>query len=255
MFLYCPEPYCAHAAAISIAAGSFSGLLLFQSPPESSSPVAMLSITSLSKSYGSKLVLNDISIGFEDGKVHGIAGLNGAGKTTFFKCISGLESYSGSIAHPAYPILKNHLAYVAAEPYFFPRITGREYLEFIRHARDVPALSDSVTNLFDLPLDEYIHRYSTGMKRKLTFMGAMIGDAAIYILDEPFNGVDIQSNLQLKKKVQALKQSGKTVLLSSHILSSMVELCDAVHLLKAGRFVKSYQPEDYSILEEDMLLG
>jgi ABC-2 type transport system ATP-binding protein len=213
----------------------------------------MLKVEALEQSYGSKQVLKGLSANFGSGLVHGIIGLNGAGKTTFFQCICGLQSYRGKIYDTELSSLKNHIGYVPTEPYFFPRIKGKEYLEFMRHAKGSERRGTKDAFTFDLPLDEYIDNYSTGMKRKIAFLGAMIGRSDIYILDEPFNGVDIKSNLLLKKKILELKAEGKTILLSSHIISSLTELCDEIHLLKEGVISKHYLPGAYNTVEEDMM--
>lgn len=213
----------------------------------------MLKLEQLSKSYGKKHVLLNVNASFQDGLVHGIIGLNGAGKTTLFNCICGLLEYEGIIAHTTVAKLKDHIGYLPTEPYFFPRIKGSEYLAFIQHARNAKGINDELIHYFDLPLNEYIDGYSTGMKRKLAFIGAMIGDADIYILDEPFNGVDIKSNLLLKQHILKLKENGKTILLSSHITSSLTELCDEIHLLKDGVFSKHYLPAAFNCIEQDMM--
>ncbi len=213
----------------------------------------MLTIENLSKSYGRTPVLRGISATFGDGSVCGIAGANGAGKTTLFQCLAGILPYEGRIAHTRHAVLKNALAYAPAEPQFFPRTTGREYLEFIRHARGETEVPPEALQLFELPLDDYIHRYSTGMKRKLVLMGTAIGPSDVLLLDEPFNGVDLQSNLQLKRRIRDWKDAGKTVLLSSHILASLTELCDAIFLLRNGTFERRYGAEEYGGLEGDLL--
>lgn len=211
----------------------------------------MLIIETLHKSYGSKPVLKGLSARFEKGLVHGIIGLNGAGKTTFFQSICGLQEYTGKIYDTELTSLKNHIGYVPTEPYFFPRIKGKEYLAFMQHAKNAPATNSMFS--FDLPLDEYVDNYSTGMKRKIAFLGAMTGSSEIYILDEPFNGVDIKSNLVLKQKILELRAAGKTILLSSHIISSLTEVCDEVHLLKDGVIHKHYFPDTYNKIEGDMM--
>jgi ABC-2 type transport system ATP-binding protein len=198
-------------------------------------------------------VLKNLSVEFQEGQIHGIIGLNGAGKTTFFNCICGLLDYEGTITDTGISNLKNHIGYVPTEPYFFPRTKGKEYLEFIRHARGEKEINRQIMESFDLPMNEYIDNYSTGMKRKIAFMGAMIGHSDIYILDEPFNGVDIKSNLVLKQHILNLKNQKKTVLLSSHIISSLTEVCDQVYMLKNGQMEKHYQPQHFQEIEADML--
>lgn len=214
----------------------------------------MLTITSLNKYYGSHHVLKDLNASFAPGQVHGIIGLNGAGKTTLFNCICGLLDYEGTIAHTTIKDLKNHIGYVPTEPYFFPRTKGKEYLDLIRHARGEKETDNRIPERFDLPLNEYIDNYSTGMKRKIAFSAAMIGHSDIYILDEPFNGVDIKSNLVLKHHILELKAQGRTVLLSSHIISSLTELCDDVFMLKDGRMDKHYKPHEFGKIEADMMI-
>jgi len=213
----------------------------------------MLNIEKLNKYYGKHHVLKDLNVSFAPGQVHGIIGLNGAGKTTLFNCICGLLNYDGSISQNSIKLLKNHIGYVPTELYFFPRTRGIEYLQLIQHARGEQNIDQQVIDSFELPLDEYIDNYSTGMKRKIAFMGAMIGSSDIYILDEPFNGVDIKSNLVLKQEILKLKQQGKTVLLSSHIISSLTELCDDVYMLQDGRMDKHYTPAAYGEIEGDMM--
>ena len=88
----------------------------------------MIQIEQLSKSFGAKKVLKDINISFEKGKVYGIVGANGAGKTTLFRCIAGLETHEGIVRSELEP-LKNHLGFLPTNPYFFPKITGQEYLQ------------------------------------------------------------------------------------------------------------------------------
>jgi ABC-2 type transport system ATP-binding protein len=213
----------------------------------------MLTINKLCKSYKSKEILKGIDVSFEDGKVYGIVGLNGAGKTTFFNCLSGLTDFEGTIRHDVYTPLKNHIGYVPTEPYFFPRTKGIEYLKFIQHAKGVKSEDEHLQVLFELPLDEYIDHYSTGMRRKIAFMGAMTGNSDIYILDEPFNGVDIRSNLVLKHKILELKEQKKTIFISSHIVSSLTELCDEVYLLRDGLFYRHYMHADFDRIERDLL--
>lgn len=213
----------------------------------------MLIIDSLSNAYGNKKVLKGITASFADGQVHGIVGLNGAGKTTFFSSICGLIPFEGSITHSSYAPIKNYIGYVPTEPYFFPRVKGMEYLHFVRHAKGEAVIAPELLNMFDLPLNEYVDNYSTGMKRKIAFLGAMIGNSEIYILDEPFNGVDIKSNLVLKRMILELKARHKTIFISSHIVSSLTELCDQVYLLKDGLITRQYAPGEFQHIEPDLL--
>jgi ABC-2 type transport system ATP-binding protein len=194
----------------------------------------MISITNLSKSYGGKLVLENINLNLEKGKVYGIVGENGSGKTTLFKCISGLEKHEGSIICN-YGKIKEYLGYLQTEPYFFSKITGKEYLRLLCNARNIAQQDVSDKNIFDLPLDEYAIKYSTGMKKKLALTAILLQENKFFILDEPFNGVDIQSNILITEIIHKLKELGKTILISSHIFSTLDDTCDEIFVLKESK--------------------
>ncbi|SDC33076.1 ABC transporter ATP-binding protein [Niabella drilacis] len=211
----------------------------------------MISIDSLSKSFGSHQVLNNISICFQKGRVYGIVGENGAGKTTLFNCIAGIEDHQGRITADRAP-LKNHLGFLQTEPYFFSKITGEEYLRLLCHARHKPAERAAQKNIFELPLKQYAATYSTGMKKKLALMAILMQENDYFILDEPFNGVDIQSNLLITAIIHKLRELGKTILISSHIFSTLHETCDEIHLLQNGVFSKAVARADFDLLEREM---
>lgn len=211
----------------------------------------MIRIENLSKSYGSVPVLNTISTRFDAGKVYGIVGENGAGKTTLFRCIAGLENYTGTITASLEP-LKNHLGLLLTDPYFFSKITGKEYIRLLCTARGKTIGNIEEKNIFELPLNRYASTYSTGMKKKLALLAILLQDNDYFILDEPFNGVDIQSNLIITEIILQLKALNKTVLISSHIFSTLSDTCDEIHLLQNGTFVKTVQKDSFSELESEM---
>lgn len=211
----------------------------------------MITLRNLSKRYGNREVLRDISISFEQGKVYGIAGENGAGKTTLFRCIAGLEEYEGEVFSSLQP-LKDHLGLLLTDPFFFQKITGEEYIQFLCNARNVKIKNIKDKNIFDLPLNQYASSYSTGMKKKLAITAILLQGNNYFILDEPFNGVDIQSNIIITEIIHKLKSLDKTILISSHIFSTLSDTCDEIHLLSTGSFVKSVQREEFSALEAEM---
>jgi len=211
----------------------------------------MIKVKGLSKSFGNKQVLKGIDLEFEKAKIYGIVGENGAGKTTLFRCLAGLEKYEGEIESDLSP-LKNHLGLLLAEPFFFSKITGLEYLQLLCKARGVKETAFEEKNIFDLPLKQYASTYSTGMKKKLALLAILLQKNEYFILDEPFNGVDIQSNMILKELFLKLKQGNKTILISSHIFGSLREICDEIHFLKDGLIQRSVKPAEFDRLENDL---
>ncbi len=202
-----------------------------------------LTIEHLIKNYGSKKVLNDISISFELGKIQGIIGENGAGKSTFFECLCGFKKYEGKInCNP------KNIAYLPTSPFFYPKLTGNEYLAFIYKITNTQKKKD-LEELFQLPLNKYVENYSTGMKKKLSFLGLLLLDKSIYIFDEPFNGVDLAGVELFNSIIKKLKEQGKTILISSHIINSLTTICDDIYHLDKGVFSERYSKENFISLK------
>ena len=107
-------------------------------------------------------------------------------------------------------------------------------------------------NLFDLPLDKYPENYSTGMKKKLALQGIIMQQNELFILDEPFNGVDLQSNMVIKEIINSLKRKGKTLMIASHIFGTLSELCDEILFLKNNHQLEKFEPKRYPELEKQI---
>lgn len=211
----------------------------------------MITITNLSKSYGFTDALIEVNLEIEPGKVYGVVGPNGAGKTTLFNCLAGLTGYTGSIAYKQKDI-RNFMGFLPTEPYFLSWITAREHLQLICNARKIKNIDLDKANIFELPLDRFASGYSTGMKKKLALLGILIQQNQFFILDEPFNGVDIQSNLLISEIILALRAKGRTQIISSHILSSLTEICDHFIILKDGRVVQQANRDEFADIERQM---
>jgi len=211
----------------------------------------MISIQSLYKNYGNNQVLKDVNLTFNPGEIHGVVGENGAGKTTLFRCISKMERFRGKVIYNKENI-KNHIGFLPTNPFFLSKITGKEYLQLLCNARKIKIENIKDKNIFDLPLDQYAEAYSTGMKKKLALTGILLQKNDIFILDEPFNGVDIQSNVIIEQVIKKLKSLNKMIVLSSHIFSSLRDNCDYLHYLKDGKIIKSVDKTQFDCIEKEM---
>ena len=211
----------------------------------------MLELKSINKSYGDNQVLKDINLSFSEGEVAGVVGENGAGKTTLFRCIAGLEDFDGDVTYSE-GILKNTLGFLPTDPHFMSKTTGLEYLTLLCHARGIEVSDFEEKNVFDLPLNQYAETYSTGMKKKLALTATLLQKNEVFIFDEPFNGVDIQSNIVITEVIQKLKELNKIVILSSHIFSTLNQTCDVLHHLKGGEILKSVGKEAFQEVEASM---
>lgn len=211
----------------------------------------MIQIESLSKFYNKNKVLINIDLSFEKGKIYGIVGKNGAGKTTLFSCIAGLEAYKGSIKYNN-GILKNVTGFLPAVPYFMSKLTGTEYLRLFCVARNIEFTNSSKENIFDLPLNTYVETYSTGMKKKLALNAILLQKNEVFILDEPFSGIDIESNILLTQILSELKKRQKIILISSHIFSILQETCDVLHYLSDGKIEKTVTKNEFYLIEKEM---
>jgi ABC-2 type transport system ATP-binding protein len=216
----------------------------------------MLEIIDLHKAYGSHEVLRGVSLTLHPGTIHGLVGANGAGKTTLINCLYGLESgFTGMVrvAGVAAPV-REVTGLLPYEPYFYPRLTGREYVAFCLQARGRPVPDLRAWNeLLELPLDQFASEYSAGMKKKLGLLALLVQDFAYLILDEPFNGLDLEANLLLKEILKRLRQRGTGILLTSHLLGTLTEVADEATVLVGGRVQRHYTAAEFGTLEADLL--
>lgn len=212
----------------------------------------MINVQNLSVSFDGHEVLKNITLDFEEGFVHGVVGLNGAGKTTFFNVLAKmLKPASGEVLQNNTALTIKDSAYLETSNFFFSRITGSEYLKIFKQTNTEFNL-DALQEYFKLSLDELIENYSTGMKKKLALLAVLKQGKPIFILDEPFNGLDLETNKILEIIILSLKQKQKTVFVSSHIIDPLLTTCDKIHLLENGNFVKTYRKADFLNIEEDL---
>jgi ABC-2 type transport system ATP-binding protein len=198
----------------------------------------MITVFQLRAQYGAQVVLHDVTLDLPPG-IHGIVGLNGSGKTTLLNTLAGfLHPTGGTVTAGGKPLTGRSVGFLETNPFFYPRITGREYLELFRLANrsfDVAGWN----RLFDLPLDRLVDHYSTGMRKKLAFLGVVCLDRPVVILDEPYNGVDLESYRTMKQVIGMMNDGRRVILITSHVLESLTSLCDHIHHLHHGRIVLS----------------
>ena len=211
----------------------------------------MISIQNLSVSYQKNIpVLHNLSLDLEEKTIHGIVGLNGAGKSTLLNTIYGLQrADTGEIRWRDGKLLKTHMCFLPTENFFYSDITGREYLSLFDNASFD---ADEWNALFSIPLDGFIDDYSTGMKKKLAFLGVVKTNKPVMIMDEPFNGLDIETCRIVRTLLLKLKEQGKTIIITSHILETLTNLCDVIHYLEGGVIHSSRNKEEFDGLEQEI---
>jgi len=205
----------------------------------------MLNVQNLHIAYGNKVVLEGLDFTAKSGEITGIVGLNGTGKTTLLNSIYGkIKAEKGDIHYNENLLNTSAIAYLETQNFFYKRITGKEYLDLfrIRH----PHFNVEEWNaVFRLPLDKWIDSYSTGMKKKLAFMGILSLNRDIIILDEPFNGLDLETNETLKSILKILRSKNKTILVTSHILETLTTICDRIYYLHQGIMEHHFEAAEY----------
>lgn len=201
----------------------------------------MIIIENLSAGYGKTPVLKNLSLTLEDGMVHGLVGLNGSGKSTFLLCLCGLlKPFSGQLTINGNLISRKDVSLLETEPYFYHGITGKEYLTLFRSKKESKFNADEWQDLLNLPLDILIDGYSTGMKKKLAILGVLKTNNDVILLDEPFNGLDLESSRILISVIKKLRTLNKTIIITSHVLETLTNVCDRIHYLKGGVINKTF---------------
>lgn len=211
----------------------------------------MITIKNLDISYQkNKKVIDSLNLTMEENTINGIVGLNGTGKTTLLNAIYGLKKIdSGTINLKEAAITKREIAYLVTENFFYSNITGREYLSLFKNKQ---FNDDKWNELFLLPLNQIIDEYSSGMKKKLAIIGILKQDKPIIILDEPFNGLDIETSRIIRSILLRLKKRGKTIIITSHIIETLTNLCDYIHYLENGKIKYSKEKKEFAEFEKEI---
>ncbi len=212
----------------------------------------MLKISHLTKKYGEKIAVNDLSLEIKPGEIYGFIGHNGAGKTTTIKSVVGILGFEeGTIeidgqSIKANPIeCKKKIAYIPDNPDLFDYMSGIKYLNFIADVFSVSAEDRQIrirkyADAFELTSDlaQPISSYSHGMKQKLAIIAAWIHNPKLIIMDEPFVGLDPKASHLLKEMMRELCNEGGAIFFSTHVLEVAEKLCDKVAIIKNGSLIK-----------------
>lgn len=207
----------------------------------------MIEVKSLFKAYGEKNVLTDVSLTVEGGTIYGLIGKNGAGKTTLLTIVSGLQpADSGSCKVCGVSVTGNTaplVGYLPDVPAFFDHLTAGEYLDHLFMEKNNPRRK-LLLDLVGIPSKTGIKTMSRGMKQRLGIAAVLVNDPQALLLDEPTSALDPQGRLEVGDILRELKSQGKAILLSTHILSDMENICDRVGFLSGGKIVKTLVPDE-----------
>ncbi len=218
----------------------------------------MLKIEHLTKTFGEKKAVDDLSLHIAPGEIYGFIGHNGAGKTTTLKSVVGIQNFDeGEIticgtSIKADPLTcKKQIAYIPDNPDLYEYMTGIKYLNFIADIFGIGSAErmeriHKYADIFELTADlaQPIASYSHGMKQKLAIISAWIHEPKLIIMDEPFVGLDPKAAHLLKGMMREVCDNGGAIFFSTHVLEVAEKLCDKVAIIKAGKLIRSGTMEE-----------
>lgn len=224
-----------------------------ENDPEGSNATPIVDVAGVSKSFGGKKALSDVSWSLPRGQISGLLGPNGAGKTTLFrllmgilKCTSGELRIAGLDCFEDRVAVKGLVGFLPDEPVFYSYLSGREILELSAGMQGldvgvaIKELSPLISRLGMVEaMDAFAEDYSRGMKKKLGLLLALIHSPTLLILDEPTNGLDVESTRIFFELMGELSRSGKTVVFSTHLMDQVERLCSHVAIIAEGSLVCS----------------
>ena len=203
-----------------------------------------ISVQHVYKDFGEAPVLKDVTHDFESGKIHGVVGNNGSGKTVLFKCICGfLLPTKGKIFVDYEQVGKDmdfpdDMGIIIETPGFLPTLTGFKNLQLLASLKKKISdkeIRETIRRVgLDPDMKKHVAKYSLGMRQRLGIAQAIMENPSLLILDEPFNGLDKQGVRDMRDLIKGLRSKGKTILLASHNAGDIDELCDTVCEMDAG---------------------
>ena len=218
----------------------------------------MLELKNITKTYGKKTALEDVSVAFGPGQIVGLFGENGAGKTTLMKCILGLTGYKGEVTLDGERIGCGNIArlsFATCEHSFFPRLSPQAHREFYRE--HCPEFNDkrfeTLMDFFGLPGDKALKSFSVGMQNQFEVVLALSQGADYILMDEPFAGNDVFNREDFYKVLLGILTERETVILSTHLLEEVKDFISRAVLLREGRIVGDHTTEELEDAGEDLM--
>ena len=209
---------------------------------------AAISLENVSKDFGKDRVLKSVTRDFERGKIHGVVGNNGSGKTVMFKCICGfLQPTEGKIWVDGKRIgvdvdFPPDIGLIIETPGFLPQYTGVKNLEILASLKkkiSIEHIADTIRRVgLDPTMKKPVGKYSLGMRQRLGIAQAIMEQTSLMILDEPMNGLDNAGVREMRELFKSLRAQGKTIIMASHNREDIDELCDNVYEMDAGILTK-----------------
>ncbi len=211
----------------------------------------MFEIQNLSLRFKSKTILDDLNLHIGKGKVFGVLGRNGAGKTTFFETIYQNTKYTGQLILNNQKLRKNDVSYLESENYFYPYLSVKDILDLFIDKKNEEYIKKLIT-FFNIPADAVVEKLSLGTKKKLAILCNISIDRPVYLFDEPFNGLDFESVEKLYFILEELKAKGKIIFISSHVLETLTYCCDSIGHLQNGKFNTIYAPDEFRLIRSHL---
>lgn len=205
----------------------------------------MITADNLTVRLGRRDILSRLNMHLTEGAIHGIVGINGAGKTTLLRTLYGLlRPTSGSVTRNGRPLNRREMALLETEPAFYEGMTGRDLLDLTAHYHP-SSDPEPYLRLFALPADEPVDNWSTGMKRKLALSSVLMQRKEVVLLDEPFNGLDMESLYVTRQLLSRRRAEGATLVVTSHLMEPLAELCDDLFVLDGAAIAARYDRREF----------
>ena len=218
----------------------------------------MIELKNVSKAYGAKMALRNVSLTLPQGEIVGLFGENGAGKTTMMKCILGFLPYKGAIALDGEPITKKNIArlsFATAEHSYFPNLTPQAHAEF--YAEHFPKFShkrfSGLMEFFDLPRHRAVGSFSTGQKNQFEVILALSQGADYIFMDEPFAGNDVFNREDFYKVLLGILEPHETVILSTHLIEEVAGFIGRAILIRQGEIVADQSMSELEDQGKDLM--